>query len=136
MWKEYAPGRLSVALVSSVERFDQILRGLTFDFDVAMFWYGRVLYPSQDALPAPPDDINSVTVGFVKRPEYHWEREFRLVWMDGRRPPCGRSFPIVVHDLVEQIVLSPAAEAADETLLRDLIARLAPGLSISRSGLS
>ena len=104
MWQEYAPGGLGVAVVSSIERVRAALDDSAFpERDGANFWCGLVRYPVEGTTildDIEPDGLTA-TVGFLKRPEFQREREFRFLCMEMRRSECGSSMPVNLEILLD-----------------------------------
>ncbi len=79
----------------------------------------------------PPEALNSVTVCFVKRSCFDWERELRIISME-TRPPHDHALelPISISTLVEHIRVSPDASSDDIQVIREIGAIYAPDVPI------
>lgn len=135
MWRIYAGGGASVALVLPYERLrDSLPRG-------SGLYIGKVTYFDFNSLVVPPGNVYSPTMN--KSEQFEYENEIRIVehvpsiWSGDKVPPGIpsaadppeiRTVPWVIADHVEGIVISPYAARWQADAIREVVKRLSPGL--------
>jgi hypothetical protein len=135
MWRIYAGGGASVALVLPYERLrDSLPKG-------SGLYIGRVTYFDFNSRVVPPGNVYGATMS--KSEQFDYEREIRIVehvstiWShdnvpegvpSAADPPEIRTVPWVIADHVERVVISPYAARWQADAIREVVQRLSPGL--------
>ncbi len=136
MWNTY--GRDGVAVRTTVRKLKLALEASGHDFA-----FGKMTYV--EAVPPPvlgfhPDDPKHrqllLRPEFLKRKEYGSESEVRFVTSAAGSPSKpGITLNLAPEDWIDQILLSPKSSSSEEQALKDLVKKVVPSTSCSKSRL-
>lgn len=125
MWKIYASENAGIAIVSSRNRLHRALRKSKLDI-----YLGRVAYVDHDLDFVGP---NLLSAALKKRLHYQYESEVRLIHLVGSgvgqpigplpTPQLGIQVSCNLNDLIEKVVISPAADLWFYQMVKELCRR-------------
>jgi hypothetical protein len=119
MWKIYVNGNGGVAIASTVARLKQSFRNSPEDISL-----GKITY----AVGTHGDHVDHPVRRYMrKKPAFSHEQEARLIFFDQNKSHLGRPgvlIPVDVKVLIEQVVISPKAEAWFLSLTKNVVAKL------------
>ena len=130
MWRIYLSGEDGVAIRSSVQRLTSI-----FESAPEHVCMGAVRYLdyAHDHVP----ERHELDPFFCKRSNFDYEREVRIAWPAAREShEPGRYLKTDLEQLIEQVVVSPSAEAWFEELVCSVTQRYGFKLPIAASSMN